>query len=366
MTATPDQSAASTATTKAGDVAPRHFHRLPQLDGLRAIAVLIVFVSHCGLERFVPGGFGVTIFFFLSGYLITSLLRNEVADTGRIDLGAFYLRRTYRIWPPLWLTMLLLIGLGILVGRPPDWVGIAEQLGFVSNYAFLWGHADRGVPDIPLWSLAVEEHFYLVFPGIYALWLGRLEPARAAAVCLAACLLVLAIRIYCVLTVDDIGGIYYWTHTRIDSILFGSCLALWRNPAMDPDVRRPPMWQVGVALLVLLACLLIRNEIFRQTLRYSLQGASLLVLFSYVLTTDNPLVRVLSSIPMRKIGLYSYTLYLVHKPLVAMLTERWPDTPVPVVMLVVGTASWLWAAAMYAAVERHFARLRKRTGPHPA
>src|SRR5687768_16024360 len=91
---------------------------VPELEGIRAIAVAIVFVSHVGFGHIVPGGLGVTIFFFLSGYLITSLLRSEAAACGRIDLWRFYVRRTLRIMPPLYIT-LLFSGLLVAIGLAP-------------------------------------------------------------------------------------------------------------------------------------------------------------------------------------------------------------------------------------------------------
>lgn len=84
---------------------PGAFH-IPSLDGLRAVAILLVFVAHAGLDHIVPGGFGVTIFFFLSGYLITTLLRREFDRFGSIDLWQFYLRRVLRIWPAFYLVLL--------------------------------------------------------------------------------------------------------------------------------------------------------------------------------------------------------------------------------------------------------------------
>lgn len=93
-------------------------HYIPSLDGIRALAVTTVFVSHAGLSHIIPGGFGVTVFFFLSGYLITTLLRREHEKTGQISLKHFYLRRVYRIFPPMYLVMLLAIMLSVfgLVG----------------------------------------------------------------------------------------------------------------------------------------------------------------------------------------------------------------------------------------------------------
>ena len=96
---------------------------LPQLDGVRALAILIVFAAHCGYSHVVPGGFVVTVFFFLSGYLITTLLRIERARAGGVSLSAFYLRRSLRILPPLYLTLLAagaLYAAGLL-----DWMPVA-------------------------------------------------------------------------------------------------------------------------------------------------------------------------------------------------------------------------------------------------
>ena len=76
---------------------------IPSLDGIRAIAFLFVFIAHAGLDKIVPGGFGVTIFFFLSGYLITSILRLEASRTHKISLRKFYLRRAFRILPPMYI-----------------------------------------------------------------------------------------------------------------------------------------------------------------------------------------------------------------------------------------------------------------------
>src|ERR1700716_896812 len=92
--------------------APGEGH-IPSLDGVRALAFLIVFISHAGLKDLVPGGFGVTIFFVLSGYLITSLLRVEVERYGEIDIRSFYLRRAFRILPMLYLTLTVAILLGL-------------------------------------------------------------------------------------------------------------------------------------------------------------------------------------------------------------------------------------------------------------
>jgi peptidoglycan/LPS O-acetylase OafA/YrhL len=340
----------------------RKFSHLPQLDGLRAIAVTIVFLAHCGLENIIPGGFGVTIFFFLSGYLITSLLRSEVAQTGRVGIKDFYIRRTFRIWPPLYITVafVLLTGFVSESAYKVDWIGIAEQHAFISNYSFLWGHGGRGLLAIPMWSLAIEEHFYLIFPFLYAFWFRKMAPHRVALICALGCVIVLLIRVYCAYTFDSLREIYFLSHTRIDSILFGCCLALWNNPSLDEKVWRPSVKAALSAGMVLLLCLLLRDEFFRQTLRYSLQGGALFVLFLYVLTHDNWSINWLKSAPLRIIGLYSYTFYLVHMSIIAAVSKAWPGLNIPMIIIISGSLAMAYSAVMYWGVERQFALLRKR------
>ena len=292
-----------------------NFRHVPQLDGIRAIAVLIVMVSHAGLGRFVPGGFGVTIFFFLSGYLITSLLRVEASCSGGIDFKAFYIRRTLRIMPPLYVTITILTAM-FLAGVFDESVrgtAIPWDYLFLSNYSHFWGQ-EGGLP-VPLWSLAVEEHFYLLFPAAFALcaYLLHGNSRGIALACAAACLAILALRFATPLWFGDVERNYYWSHTRMDSILFGCILALWNNPLLDEDAWKPQFLHVLIALAVLTATFVIGDSTFRFVIRYSLQGAALFVLFSYILSERSALLNsVLTSPPMIWIGLVSYSLYLCH------------------------------------------------------
>lgn len=343
--------------TRASDPPSLAMPQTPPLDGLRAIAIGIVFLGHSGTGG---AGLGVTVFFFLSGYLITSLLRAEMAQKRTIDLTAFYLRRTLRIMPPLYLTLLAVFltwRLG-LIDYPVDVWAIPSQIFFLQNYAGLWGH-DHGLPVTNLWSLAVEEHFYLVFPLVYMTVLGRMAPARAAFWCLVACGVVLGLRIINALTLPDITVNYLWTHTRIDSILFGSCLALWNNPVLDENPWRPRGRQAFLALALVAGTFVYRDPVFRETLRYSLQGMALFVLFSYALQDKGLLSKALSSWPARRIGLYSYTLYLAHAALFIVAEQRLGlhGSVRTVVVLAMALA---YAALMYACIERPAATLRRR------
>jgi len=338
---------------------------VPALDGLRALAIVLVYVSHAGLGRVVPGGLGVTLFFFLSGFLITSLLRAEVAGTGGIGFGGFYLRRLLRIVPPLWITMgvvAVLVAAGLVPAPvPPEARGAAAQALFLANYAEIaWGWT--GLPAMPLWSLAVEEHFYMVFPAALCLMRGR-PPATAAAWCAAACAAVLLVRCWYVLALGETFATYYLTHTRIDSILFGCVLALWQNPVLDRGAWRPGRGWTAAALTLLAATLAVRSPLFRETIRYSLQGVALFVLFSSALHAKGAAARWLTHPVLRRIGLYSYTVYLIHVAVIHLVAERLTGGSLLAAGLVAILPCWAYAAAMHRWVEKPLAAVRRRLDP---
>jgi len=342
---------------KTYDTALRMPH-VRQLDGLRAIAIVIVFMAHCGLEKVVPGGFGVTIFFFLSGYLITSLLRVEYSQTGSVDLGAFYLRRAFRILPPLYITMAV-VYVANRIAFPEvqiDNFGVFYQAIFLGNYSYLWHHP-KGV-DIPLWSLAVEEHFYILFPLIYSRFLSRRSGPDAARICAYMCAAVLAVRLLYALIFGVSPLMYYWSHTRIDSILFGCCLALNNNPALDPDSKRPGKIAVSIAVAALIFCLAYRSGFFRETFRYTIQGCALYVIFAFAIHDKGSILNILRSKPLSIIGLYSYTLYLIHVEIITIFAT-YVSSNILILIVLAGLAAMGYCALMYTFIERPFARLRK-------
>jgi peptidoglycan/LPS O-acetylase OafA/YrhL len=338
---------------------PEAFGHHPALDALRATAILIVMASHAGLERFVPGGFGVTVFFFLSGYLITSLLRLEAAGS-KIDLRNFYLRRTVRIIPPMVITIIATNILMWATGSPAaSVISILSDLAFLTNYnAFT--HIPASVP-IPLWSLDVEEHFYILFSTLYAAVLVRFSARDSAKICFSLCAVILAVRLLYAFRTDELANIYYWSHTRIDSIMFGCALALWRNPIIDPDPIPPSRIGVVAAAAALLACLLIRDEIFRQTLRYTIQGIALIFVFSWALQCEGRWRRIFTLAPVRWIALLSYTLYLSHFQLLTLFKER----GLPFAWLWAYAGAVIYATAMYQLVERPLGRWRRRVERRP-
>ena len=350
------------------------FH-IPSLDGLRGVAFLIVFASHA-VTPLVPGGFGVTIFFFLSGYLITTLLRVEWQSTGSVSLANFYKRRALRIFPNFYIVLVaatLLAGADVLSfvgGRVQIWAVLCQAL-YANNYLNIF-HGDSGAVRGTgvLWSLAVEEHFYLVFPLIF-LALMRLtrRPAARVAGLAALCAAALVWRTVVVFGTDLPADWYTYaaSDARFDSILYGSILALAGNPALDPPRGSDRFWQfvaAPIALAVLAATFVVRNDAFRWTARYTVQGLALIPLFVAAIRCHRSAAfSWLGWRWLRFLGTLSYTLYLVHLIVLDRMTAALGDPA--------GLRKWagvagafgislLLAVLMHRLVERPLARWRKR------
>jgi peptidoglycan/LPS O-acetylase OafA/YrhL len=239
---------------------------IPSMDGLRALSFFIVFVAHAGLGSYVPGGFGVTIFFFLSGFLITTLMRVEYERLQALNVRHFWVRRLLRIWPPFYLVLLTGIAAALIFEPGSLSIGaVRAQLLHFANYCTVW-HGFNGEPDGTgvYWSLAVEEHFYLVFPWIYlAMQRAGMTQRNQALLLWGLCGAVLLWRIVLVAIYHAPSDrTYMATDTRIDSILFGCALAVWNNPVIDPAAVRDSTLKyrlLPLALLTLGACIAIRS-----------------------------------------------------------------------------------------------------------
>jgi len=357
-------SASSAASTE------RVTFSIPSLDGIRALSFFAVFLSHVGVPG-IPGGFGVTVFFFLSGYLITTLLRRETERTQRISLKLFYLRRVLRILPPFYVILslaLLLQYLGLLPERF-SLSGLVSQALHYSNYWIIengWAGLIAGTGVY--WSLAVEEHFYLIFPALYQLMIKCRATPRAQHACLLGlCAAVLAWRCWIVFGTGVIGDrTYVASDTRFDSMLFGCALAVWGNPALDlPRIPRPGALELAAALagLALLGCsFLIRDPAFRESLRYTLQGVGLYALFFVAVRCPNwgP-CRVLNLPALRFVGTLSYSLYLLHH-LTIYIVYAHLSAPAAVQALLALGLSMLGALVIWRLVEQPCARLRSKFG----
>ncbi len=340
---------------------------IPSLDGIRAVAAMLVFVSHAGWSHIIPGGFGVTIFFFLSGYLITTLLRREFEKTGSINFKNFYLRRVYRIFPPLYIILFLISILaltGIVEHQMRPWA-VVSQVFYWTNYYMIFYGNDYFVPGTAVnWSLAIEEHFYFVFPLIFLLAVRRLSYSNTALLFVVICTLVLIWRNWLVV-VDGMSYLYtyYATDTRFDSLLFGCIMGVWKNPIADED------WKFGshsrymvlcLALILLGFCFVWRDETFRETLRYTLQGIALFPIFWLAIRHPNWLVfRWLNWRPVRFFGVISYTFYLSHVIFLTFAGQLF-DTNVSFRVILGFILTLSFSILIFYVVEQPIAGLRRR------
>ncbi|WP_330629553.1 acyltransferase [Thioclava sp. FTW29] len=338
---------------------------IPSLDGLRAISIAIVFLSHAGLGHIVPGGFGVTVFFFISGFLITSLLCREYDRYGSISLRVFYLRRVLRLMPPLACAMglaIVLVLAGALVAKI-DIPTLLSQIFFLSNYYQIYGNS-QSIPGLGvLWSLAVEEHFYMLWPFIFILFARNIIGFRSLTLALIGFLVWRGIRFYVLGSSEN--ALYYLSDARLDSLLYGCVLALMMWCGYLPRENVSTKWRGALlvgALGVLLVSLVLRDAAFRGTLRYSLQSLALMPVFYYAVTTpDMALFRPLNWPVLRKIGVWSYSIYLVHFVLINLFNQQITGAHAHLIsggLALIG--SLVYAAVVYHFVEVPSARFRHK------
>jgi peptidoglycan/LPS O-acetylase OafA/YrhL len=339
-------------------VAQAAFH-IPSLDGIRAVAFALVFIAHASLSFEAFGAFGVSVFFFLSGFLITTLLRRENDRHGTISLRKFYFRRALRIGPPFYLTVifiLMLVEVGITDGRIEAGPIVAATAYGANYWEIFKGFHIRGFS--PFWSLAVEEHFYLLYPLLF-LFMNRagMSYKKQALLLGGICGAVLTWRLALVLGMNEINEfrIMYGTDTRIDTILFGCILALAANPVMDHEAK-PSFGLSFLGLSVVLFTAIYRGPLFRLTGRYTLQGIAFMPLFTFAIAKSGSYFRWLNWGWVRFIGTLSYTLYLIH--LTLLKTAQAHFRPRAVSALIAIVASVLYAYSMYRVVEAPAAQLR--------
>ncbi|MGO9179229.1 MAG: acyltransferase family protein [Candidatus Limnocylindrales bacterium] len=223
-------------------------HR-PSLDALRGIAILLVLLSHAGVPYLGAAGFvGVSLFFALSGYLITALLLCELADHRAVDLRAFYLRRARRLLPGLAVLLAATGGWAIASGSVASWLpaGLAAAF-YVGNWAFIAGLPMAGLGHT--WSLAVEEQFYFTWPLVLLL-LMRMGP-RAA---IAGALVIVALSFAAEwAALPSYGHAYYGSDTRAKDLLLG-CVVAMISMHRGVDFRIPTAAAIGAAAVLVFLC----------------------------------------------------------------------------------------------------------------
>jgi peptidoglycan/LPS O-acetylase OafA/YrhL len=316
---------------------------LPGLDGLRAIAVVLVIAFHLDTKQWVPGGFvGVDLFFVLSGFLITRLLLDEHERKGRIELIAFYLRRLRRLLPALVLTLTLVgfVSIGVLNEHSRNqpsleiWTRSALwSLGYGYNWLVAF--------DIPymhslvhVWSLSIEEQFYVVWPALLliSLHLGlERRQIRRMLIVLIGTSLALPLLYWDWIPFWHWGGdwrrMYYGSDYRAHALLAGCLLATLSSDA-NWLARLPSrvLDRSAVVAACTIGCVaatatLDATWLYLGGFALVVLACATIVLWATTTTAESAAMRVLESVPMVWIGKRSYGLYLYHMPLVIWSRE---------------------------------------------
>jgi peptidoglycan/LPS O-acetylase OafA/YrhL len=364
------------------DKASRHLPHpkyRPDIDGLRAVAVLAVLCFHA-FPKVLGGGFvGVDIFFIISGFLISTILLGSL-KRGTFSFKEFYTRRILRIFPALIVVLGACYGIGWLVLLPEEFRQLGKHMvggaGSVSNL-FFWqeaGYFDNSAatkPLLHLWSLGVEEQFYIVWPCLLLLAWQRHINALKMAFCIIAGSF--AVNVYTVHT--DVVQSFYSPIARFWELLLGSLLAYLqlhridveqrirlgiesllskftarRLPVINPVIRQNSLAVVGIFLIATAVIFVGKNQPFPGW------WALLPALGAYLVISAGPLAvlnrRVLSSRPLVWVGLISYPLYLWHWPLLSFATILETKTPSSGIRVTAVALAFVLAWLTYHFIER--------------
>jgi len=345
--------------------------KIPSLDGLRTVSIALVILSHLAIRStlggpvrnfFVDfaknGKYGVSVFFVISGFLITTLLMREKEKFKRVDLGAFYLRRAFRILPAFllyMLTVLLLTGLGVIFVDRRSFLWAVTLVSDYANVNWYVGHT---------WSLSVEEQFYFLWPLLFAFC------SRRTLVVIASLVIVLD-PLLRVLTWYAFPlqrmSIRYMFHARADILMFGCVAALLFDlPQFQMWLEKLIQWKAPMlALLVFLffpqlqqlAGASHHTEFFLITVGFTIQGVAITLLMLYaIVRATSGAGRLLNSHLLTYVGVRSYSLYLWQQ---LFLGYRAYSAP----RLALGLCAAVLAAFLsYSLVEQPMLRLKRSLG----
>jgi peptidoglycan/LPS O-acetylase OafA/YrhL len=355
---------------------PSRFRHVPALDGFRGIAVLLVIAAHSTLvfrptllRTVTPSGFlGVDMFFVLSGFLITSLLLSEQmrSSVGRISYGRFYLRRALRLLPALFALLAVHAVYVLLTGLPAgvEFTSGIAAIFYVSNWVLVTDHQfAHGLQH--LWSLAIEEQFYLVWPLLVGTVFTVRRPLKFIVIAISAVIVLVVVWRASLwkdgTTLFDLDYIYMRTDTRADTILVGALAAnLWMRGVSFPRKALSALAWIAAAFIAACVLFIPYWQGFYYKGGFTIVAIAAAVVLLSVVQAPNALARSLQWSALRSVGRVSYGLYLWHLP-VFVAVHRYGSDWSPLAQLLVAlaiTAVATWVSWHY--VETPFLRLKTR------
>ncbi len=370
----------------------RNQRYMPGLDGLRAIAVICVIVFHLGFH-WAPGGLlGVGIFFTLSGYLITDILLSQVSARGRIALGQFWLGRARRLLPALFVMLGIVVAWVTIFGpAQPDQFrkAVVAAVFYVNNWQQIIddvSYASRFAPEGPLnhlWSLSVEEQFYIFWPFLLLIGVKLVHErplpsgVRPRLALLAVGLAIVSSILMAVLYhpgIEEPLRVYYGTDTRAAGLLFGAALAMvWPSRRLSRRITleaRNTLDALGVLGLLIIAIIIWQTE-FRSSFLY--QGGFVILSLATVMVLmplAHPACRLGKALgvrPLRWVGERSYGIYLWQTPVIVLTSPQGPhgndllrDLLQVAAILIIASLSWRFVEQpiRHGAISRFFRRRR--------
>ncbi|WP_446745345.1 acyltransferase family protein [Silvibacterium acidisoli] len=319
--------------------------RIASLDGLRAIAILLVLVFHASESDGFPhwmalpspyGGFGVRIFFVISGYLITTLLLREEEKTGTISLKSFYIRRSYRIFPAAYVFILAVALFGHHLARLKDFLVAIFYVQNYSSHAPIFWH---------LWSLSIEEQFYLIWPLLFLLFPRRRTGILIAGIAISPIFRGLAYVLH-------YPSMLQWFPSMEDALATG-CLLAVLGTRLDPFRKWIDRLIIPIVVLTVVMLALPYPHGFQPLVLFTLLNVGITLSVDHFIRHP---YRLLNNPPIEWIGRLSYSLYLWQEPFlfVRSLHGWWTRFPANFAM------AFLFACASYYLVEKPVLAFRDR------
>jgi len=375
------------ANPKSNSHLTRSFNRLPQLDFLRGIAILLVLLRHQQVWEYTTnmGWIGVDLFFVLSGFLVSGLLFKEFQSTGTVCPGRFLLRRGFKIYPLYFLFYPLYL-VPFIQQDILNWKGVLSEISFTQNYIWGWGYAFGAG-----WSLAIEEHFYFGFALLW--WWGlrsgkftrpdslAAKPALRSPVALLLTVLVLCLLMRFasnLLFPAQVARHFTMTHLRIDSLLAGVLVAYlyyFRQPQLRQfyEKSRSYLWIPALAAIAWTPFINPEPSFFVRTIGFTLLYSSFAtVLFYFIISPDitTNLKKIVTSPLFRFVaftGRCSYAIYIIH-PFVnyaygSFIVSRGIHTSLLLNLAISSCISIGAGALLTITIEKYFLGLRERLVP---